>query len=59
MGIKLINGNWNIDDKYIITGNIEDGYEVHTVSQYGDAEEIEALYESKSFENCLTWCWNS
>ena len=59
MEIKLINGNWNIDDKYIITGNIEDGYEVHAVSQYGDAEETEALYESKSFENCLTWCWNS
>lgn len=59
MDIKLIDGNWLINDKYVITGNVEEGYEVHTVSQYGDPEETEALYENKSFESCLIWCWNS
>lgn len=59
MEIKLINDNWHIDDEYVIIENVEGSYEVHTISQYGDSEETAELYKSKSFENCLTWCWNS
>ena len=38
-----------------ICGNEDDGY---TVWNYDNGEDSETLYESASFEACVTWCLN-
>lgn len=55
MEICLEEGHW-IMGEYSIAGNEDDGY---TVWKTDDGEDSDTLYESKSFEECVTWCWNS
>lgn len=56
MEVRLEMGDWVINDDYFITNGV-DGYKVYC---YGtDKEESEELYSSESFEECLTWVWNS
>lgn len=56
MNVRLECGNWIINDEYLITEGVN-GYEVY---DYGvDEEEPNALFSSESFEECLTWIWNS
>ena len=55
MEIRLDCGNWYING-YVIEGDKDIGYSVY-------AEESESgnmpLFDSESFEECLTWCYNS
>lgn len=55
MEIRLDCGNWYING-YVIEGDKDIGYSVYT-------EESESgsmpLFDSESFEECLTWCYNS
>lgn len=56
MRIKLEMGEWIIDDEYFITNGLN-GYEVYTCgSEDSEAKEV---YASESFEECLTWIYNS
>ena len=56
MRIKLEMGEWIIDDEYFITNGLN-GYEVYTCgSKDSEAKEV---YASESFEECLTWIYNS
>lgn len=55
MEIRLDFGNWYING-YVIEGDTEIGYEVY--EDCGENRDI-PLYESESFEECLTWCYNS
>lgn len=63
MNINLYDNEWIIDnvDEYIIGGNKEEGYQVlsrkYDDEKDDDIEEI--LYESKDFEECLVWIYNS
>lgn len=56
MNIRLEMDNWIINDEYIITNGVI-GYEVYK-SETEDTE-AEEVYSSESFEECLTWVWNS
>ena len=56
MNIVLEMGNWIVDDEYFITNSFY-GYEVYKCGT--EAEEAKELYSSESFEECLTWIWNS
>lgn len=63
MNINLYDNEWIIDnvDEYIIRGNKEDGYQVLS-RKYDDEEDEdieEILCESKDFEECLVWVYNS
>ena len=56
MEVRLKMDNWIVNDEYFITEGIN-GYEVYN---YGtDVEEASELFSSTSFEECLTWIWNS
>ena len=56
MDIRLEMDDWIINDEYIITNGLN-GYEVYK----SGTEDVEAeeIYSSESFEECLTWVWNS
>lgn len=56
MHIVLEMENWVINDEYFITNGIS-GYEVYKCGT--DEEESKELFSSESFEECLTWVWNS
>ena len=69
MRIKLEMGEWIIDDEYFITNGLN-GYEVYTCgSKDSEAKEVytcgskdseaKEVYASESFEECLTWIYNS
>ena len=51
--ISMDCGGYIINDEYVIKGNFDDGYVVYS---YEDEDETEALYSSKSLDNCLCWC---
>ena len=56
MKIRLEMGEWIIDEEYFITNGLN-GYEVYTCgSENSEAKEV---YASESFEECLTWIYNS
>lgn len=56
MRIKLEMGEWIIDDEYFITNGLN-GYEVYICgSEDSEAKEV---YARDSFEECLTWIYNS
>lgn len=55
MEIRLEMDNWIVNDEYFITEGIN-GYEVYNC---GTDEEANELFSSTSFEECLTWIWNS
>lgn len=63
MEITLECGRWITYDgnEYVIDGDKENGYEV--LQRKWDEEEedyhSETVFESKDFEECLTWCYNS
>jgi hypothetical protein len=63
MEIKLECSQWFIDNgnEYFIEGNKEDGYQVTERIYDNETEDLEIniVYESKDFEECLTWCYNS
>ena len=56
MEIRLEMDNWIINDEYFITEGVY-GYEVYNCGT--DEEEARELFSSESFEECLTWIWNS
>lgn len=56
MEIRLEMDNWIVNDEYFITEGIN-GYEVYNCGT--DEEESNELFSSTSFEECLTWIWNS
>ena len=56
MNIELEMGNWVINNEYFITEGVY-GYEVYSCGT--EDEEATELYSSESFEECLTWIWNS
>ena len=56
MNIVLEMNNWIVNDEYFITEGIY-GYEVYSCGT--ETEEAKELYSSESFEECLTWIWNS
>ena len=56
MEIRLEMDNWIINDEYFITEGVNE-YEVYNC---GTAAEVaNELLSSTSFEECLTWIWNS
>ena len=56
MNIRLKRDNWIVNDEYFITEGLN-GYGVYT---YGiDEEDAKEQFSSESFEECLTWIWNS
>lgn len=56
MNVELVMDNWIIDEEYFITEGVN-GYEVYNCGT--DEEEAKELFSSESFEECLTWVWNS
>ena len=56
MNIELHEGKWYANG-YTIVGNVDEGYAVF------EGEELEDgtiyCFESSSFEECLTWVYNS
>jgi hypothetical protein len=56
MEVRLEMGTWNINDEYFITEGMYE-YEVYTCGT--DEEDAKEVYSSESFEECLTWVWNS
>lgn len=56
MEIRLEMGNWVVNDEYFITETMY-GYGVYNCGT--DECEAECIFESESFEECLTWIWNS
>ena len=56
MNVVLEMGNWIVNDEYFITfaAGFYDVYKCGT-----DENEAEEVYFSESFEECLTWIWNS
>lgn len=56
MEIRLEMGNWIINEEYFITEGVNE-YEVYNCGT--DEEEASELFLSESFEECLTWIWNS
>lgn len=56
MNVVLEMDNWVINDEYFITEGVY-GYDVFTCGS--DEEETKELFSSESFEECLTWIWNS
>lgn len=56
MRIELYDNIWIIDDEYFITNGLNE-YEVYTSGT--DTEEAKEVYASESFEECLTWIYNS
>ena len=56
MNIRLEMDNWIINDEYFITESVY-GYEVYLCGT--DNEKAKEQYSSESFEECLTWIWNS
>ena len=63
MEIKLDYSQWLVDngDEFFIEGNKDDGYKVTQRIYDDEIEEVneEILFESKDFEECLVWCYNS
>ena len=57
MEIRLEMGSWIINDEYFVTEGVY-GYEVFCYDP-DDEEEAKELFSSESFEECLTWIWNS
>lgn len=53
LDITLYDDEWQVGD-YMITGDIDDGYEV-----YANTDPNEILYSSTDFESCLVWIMNS
>lgn len=56
MDIRLEMDNWVVNDEYFITEGLN-GYEVYTCGT--DEEYAKEQFSSSSFEECLTWIWNS
>ena len=56
MEIRLEMGNWIINEEYFITEGVNE-YEVYNCGT--DEEEASELFSSESFEEGLTWIWNS
>lgn len=56
MNVELEMGNWIVNDEYFITEEIG-GYAVYNCGT--DTEDAKELFKSESFEECLTWVWNS
>lgn len=56
MEVRLEMDNWIVNDEYFITEGIN-GYEVYNCGT--DEEEASEQFSSTSFEECLTWIWNS
>ena len=56
MEVRLEMDNWIINDECFITEGVN-GYEVYNCGT--DVEEAKELFSSESFEECLTWIWNS
>lgn len=50
MEIELVMGDWVCNDEYLITNGLY-GYEVYICGT--------EVFVSESFEECLTWIWNS
>ena len=57
MDIRLKMDNWIVNDEYFITEGLH-GYEVYSYDRT-DENEAEEQFSSESFEECLTWIWNS
>lgn len=55
MNIVLEVENWIVNDEYFITQGLN-GYEVYDCGD--DTKEAKDLYTG-TFEECLTWIWNS
>lgn len=55
MNVVLEMENWIVNDEYFITQGLNE-YEVYNCGD--DAEEAKELYTG-TFEECLTWIWNS
>lgn len=56
MNIVLEMDSWIVNDEYFITEGVN-GYEVFSCGT--DTEEAAHQFSSESFEECLTWIWNS
>jgi hypothetical protein len=56
MEVRLEMDTWNINDEYFIREGMYE-YEVYTCGT--DEEDAKEVYSSESFEECLTWVWNS
>ena len=56
MNVELEMGNWIVNDEYFITEEIN-GYAVYNCGT--DTEDAKELFSSESFEECLTWIWNT
>lgn len=56
MEVRLEMGSWIINDEYLITEGVY-GYEILLCGS--NEEEAKELFSSESFEECLTWIWNS
>lgn len=56
MEIRLVMDDWVINDEYFITEGVY-GYEVYVCGT--DKEDAKEQFASVSFEECLTWIWNS
>lgn len=52
MILNYSNGQYQINE-YSIAGNFDDGY---TVWETNKGEDSDTLYESISFEKCVSWC---
>ena len=50
-----LEGSWFVIGDYAICGDEDDGY---IVWDYDNGEDSKTLYESASFEACVTWCLN-
>lgn len=57
MEIRLEMDCWVINDDYFINEDALGDYDVYTCGT--DEREAERVYSSESFEECLTWIWNS
>ena len=63
MEIRLEGSRWITFDgnEYVIDGDKDYGYEV--LERHWDEKEEDyrskTVFESKDFEECLTWCYNS
>ena len=59
MNIRLDCSDWIVDDNYIISGDVKNGYIVYQIDYENDDDKGDIVYHNNDFESCLTWCYNS
>lgn len=59
MEVRLEESSWVVNDEYIIADGTC-GVHNYEIYLYGsDIDNVDPEYSSDSFEECLTWIWNS